>query len=348
MINLGANEYVKTQMAEEFIDELINDGYIRCLKSMTVPSGKAYVAFAQSYAASHNMPVAAALLFSPSGGARMALRYFLTAEKSHGQHRPVISTDCMSHTAKNQWLAAGKTINWPMVTHDGNEEDLDMSESQGKLPEGIRDVLSELWRRNPALRGYTGTNRLSGEIPFQIVEDAVDIIFHGASVPTVIKIRYNQIIEAANLQGIDPFFAVSTQLFSCKDQLRPYWDRARTMLYEYSLILWEEQNKEWLTNGSRSAAGGVTCRSRKDSTRKPLKQSLPGTIYLNNGRYYWVVRNKMKPVALVDDRNKRKLPGTIGNCQGRYFWVVPGLLKRQRLVAKGEKFSTPDRTTAEK
>ena len=56
----------------------------------------------------------------------------------------------------------------------------------------------------------------------------------------------------------------------------------------------------------------------------------------------------MKPVALVDDRNKRVLPGTIGNCQGRFFWVIPGVLKRQRLVAKGEKFSTTDRTTAEK
>ncbi|MDO8302618.1 MAG: hypothetical protein Q7T18_05195, partial [Sedimentisphaerales bacterium] len=137
MINFGANEYVKTQMAEEFIDELINDGYIRCLKSMAVPSGKAYVAFTNSYAATHNMPIAAALLFSPSGGARMALRYFLTAEKSHGQHRPVISTDCMSHNAKNQWLAAGKTINWPTVVNtDGLEEPLDMSESQGNLPEG--------------------------------------------------------------------------------------------------------------------------------------------------------------------------------------------------------------------
>ena len=155
-------------------------------------------------------------------------------------------------------------------------------------------------------------------------------------------------VETANLQGIDPFYAVYNQLFSSHDQLRLYWDRARTMLYEYSLILWEEQNKEWLTNGSRSAADGVTCRPRKKSTRKPIRQSLPGTIYLNNGRYNWVVRNKMKPVALVDNRNKRALPGTIGNCQGRYFWVVPGLLKRQRLVAKGEKFSTTDRTVAEK
>jgi len=56
----------------------------------------------------------------------------------------------------------------------------------------------------------------------------------------------------------------------------------------------------------------------------------------------------MKSVALVDDHNQRALPGTIGNCQGRYFWVVPGALKRQRLVAKGEKFSTTDRMTAEK
>ena len=348
MINFGANEYVKTRMTEEFIDELINDGYIRCLRSMAVPSGQAYVAFAKSYAATHNMPFAASLLFNPSGGARMALRHFLTAERSHGQHRPVTPADGMSHTAQNQWLVAGKTINWPIVAYDGSEGPLDMAESQGKLPDGVKDTLSELWRRNPSLREYSGTNRLSGDIPFQIVEDAVDIILHSSSVPAAIKTRYDQIVEVANLQGIDPFYAVYKQLFSRKDQLRPYWDRARTMLYEYSLMLWEDQNKEWLTNGSRSAAGGVTYRPRKDSTRKPLKQSLPGTIYLNNGRYYWVVRNKMKLVALVDDHNKRALPGTIGNCQGRYFWVVPGVLKRQRLVAKGEKFSTTDRATAEK
>ena len=187
-----------------------------------------------------------------------------------------------------------------------------------------------------------------GDIPFKIVEDAVDLVFRGRVTPAVIKAQYDRIVETANRQGIDPFYAVYKQLFSRKDQLQPYWDTARTMLYEYSRMLWEKQNQTWLLDGTRNAADGVTCRPMKKSTRKPLKQSLPGTIYLNNGRYYWVVRNKMKPVALVDDRNKRSLPGTIGNCQGRYFWVVPGVLKRQRLVAKGQKFSTTDRATAEK
>jgi len=246
MINRGANEYVKTQMAQDFIDELINDGYICCLKSMAVPSGQTHVEFARSYAATHDMPLGASLLFNPHGGARMALWYFLTAEKSHGQHRPVTPTDCMSQTTQNQWFVAGKTINWPVVTNDDSDEPLDMAGSQGKLPEGIKDVLSELWRRNPSLRDYSGTKRLSGDIPFQIVEDAVDIILHGASVPSALKVQYDQIVEAANLQGIDQFYAVYTQLFSRRDQLRPYWDRARTMLYEYSLILWEEQSKEWL------------------------------------------------------------------------------------------------------
>jgi hypothetical protein len=174
------------------------------------------------------------------------------------------------------------------------------------------------------------------------------MVFQCGKTLPAIRAQYDLIVETANQRGIDPFYAVYKQLFSRKDQLKPYWDRARTMLYEYSRMLWEKQNQTWLLDGTRSAADGVTCRARKESTRKPIKQSLPGTIYLNNGRYYWVVRNKMKPVALVDDRNKRVLPGTIGNCQGRYFWVIPGVLKRQRLVAKGEKFSTTDRTTAEK
>ena len=337
MINLRANEYGKTRMADEFIDELINDGYIRCLRSMAVPSGPAYVAFAKSYAATHNMTLAAALLFSPNGGARMALRYFLTAEKSHGQHRPMSSTACIREDTQQHWFAAGRTINWPtLVNTHGSEELMDVDEAQGKLPDGFVDTMHHFWRRDPALRNYTGTNRLSGNTPFRIVEDAVDLVFRNGITPPVIKAQYDRIVETANRQGIDPFYAVYKQLFNQKDQLQPYWDKARTILYEYSRMLWENQNKMWILDGTRNAAEGVTCRPMKKSTRKPLKQSLPGTIYLNNGRYYWVVRNKMKPVALVDDRNKRSLPGTIGNCQGRYFWVIPGVLKRQRLVATGE------------
>lgn len=350
LINPRANEYVKAKMAENFIDELINDGYIRCLNSLAVPSGKSYLAFAQSYALRYNMPLAASLLFNPSGGARMALRYFMTAEIYHGRHRPRIITartnnNSNENSSDDQWFSPVRTVNWP--TTPGTEEPLDISEKHGKLPDGDSDLLGELWRRSPSLRAYTGTNRLSGDMPFRIVEDAVDVIFQDkAAVPAVMKAQYDRIVQTANSDGTDSFYMLYRQM---SDGLKPYWDMARKMLYKYSLKLWEKRNRKRLINGQRVPAGGVTYRPKKNNCeRNHCKKSVPGTIYLNNGRYYWVVRNKMKPTALVDHRNKRSLPGTIGNNKGRYFWVVPGILKQQKLVAKGQRYSTTDRAEAQR
>ena len=77
MINRQANRFVKEQMAQDFIDELIHDGYLHCLKSMSLPSGKDYIKFARCYSKDHDMPLAAALLFGPSSGTRLALQNFL-------------------------------------------------------------------------------------------------------------------------------------------------------------------------------------------------------------------------------------------------------------------------------
>jgi len=128
------------------------------------------------------------------------------------------------------------------------------------------------------------------------------------------------------------------------------WDKARKWLYDYSLLLWESQNQLQLAEAKPNAAHGVVLRRAK-KTRTPYgktnKCSVPGTIYLNNGRYYWAVARKMNPKPLIDPKSKPKFPGTIFKDGSRYYWIIPGLLKRQRLVPKGESFSTKDRAIAE-
>jgi hypothetical protein len=93
----------------------------------------------------------------------MALRYFLTAEKSHGQHRPMSSTACISEDSQENWFAAGRTINWPTVvnTH-GSEELLDVDETQGKLPDGFVDTMHKFWRRECAVKDLDMYSLCSG------------------------------------------------------------------------------------------------------------------------------------------------------------------------------------------
>ncbi len=233
-----------------------------------------------------------------------------------------------------------------------------MAEEDTCLPEGVADRLSELWRRNPALRSYTGSKRLSGDIPFQIIEDVVDMLIQKrlSNLDDVDSARYNQIVEQANSQGIDPFYAVYKKLFPAdKDKLQPLWDKARWWLYDHSLQLWESQNHIWLAEGKRASAQGVSFyEASKTNTavnnqgKQNNKYGVPGTIYLNNGRYYWVVARKMNPRPLIDPKSKPKFPGTIFKDGSRYYWIIPGLLKRHRLVPEGEKFSAQDRAVAER
>ena len=171
-------------------------------------------------------------------------------------------------------------------------------------------------------------------------------IFRSPSVSPDLRVRYDRIVQTANEQRNNPFYAVYRQLFSHPDQLKPYWDNARRILYEHSLKLWEQQNHKQLTEGHRIPPDGVTCRV-KEPVKRP-KKKIPGTIYLNNNRYYWIVARKMKAVPLIDPATAPKFPGTIFKNGSRYYWFIARHLKRQRLVPKGEKFSTDDKATAEK
>lgn len=216
------------------------------------------------------------------------------------------------------------------------------------MPEGIVAALRKLWRRNPAVRNYMGIFRLSGDIPYQIVEDVLDILMRKRFSPLseAIKARYNQIMEEANKQGIEPFYAVYKNLFANRDRLKPYWNRARKLLYDYSICLWETKNEIWLTEGKREPARGIVFKAKNIVAPKPRKNKVPGTIYLNNGGYYWVVARKMKPRPLIDPKSKLKVPGSFIVSNGRYYWYIPGWVKRHRLVPKGEAFSTKDEVTA--
>ncbi|MFC1794199.1 hypothetical protein ACFL3Q_11495 [Planctomycetota bacterium] len=345
-----AGDIVRTSMAREYIEELLNGGYIRTLQFMSAKCGAKYVSFAREYANCYSAPIGASLLFGPRGGATMELLHFLAAERVHGMHRNGISPNpYFTKETRKMWYGAQRIGNWPVIKNEkGQEVPLDMVEEQGCLPEGVATALREMWRRNPALRDYTGTNRLSGDMPFQIIEDVIDVMIQRRFLPLdkVDKARYDYITEDANKQGIDPFYAVYRNLFANRDRLRPYWNRARKWLYDYSILLWESQNQLWLAEGKRVPANGAIYRPKKITVCKSKKKSVPGTIYLNNSGYYWTVARKMKPRPLIDPKSKPKVPGSFIVNNGRYYWWIPGWLNRQRLIPKGEKFSTKDKATA--
>jgi len=346
-----AADYVRTTMTRQFIDELFNGGYIRALKNLAAESGKKHVSFCREYAQSYGVSIAAVLLFGPRGGAVMELLHFLAAERTHGQHRP--GTSCSrryTRPTQDMWYDANRTRNWPQVSdNNGRYVPVDIPHQRGNLPDGVIPELRELWCTNPALYNYAGTNRLSGDIPYQIIEDAFDIIARREFSPDD-RARYNRIIEQANRDGIDPFYAVYDKLFADKEKLRRYWDTARRLLYDYSISLWHAKNDIWLAGGKRQPAKGVVFRAKSTFANKDTgkEAKVPGTVYLNNGRYYWVVAGKMKPRPLIDPKSRPQLPGSFLCDNGRYYWYVPRWVKRKRLVPKGEKFSTKDKNQPHK
>jgi len=349
-----ADDITRTHMARQFIDDVIHGGYIRELQSLSRRSGADHLAFIQEYATFYSVPAPAVLLFGPRGGARAELRHFVTAEKSHGMHRPGASPDPKgSAKTRRHWQDADRTQNWPTDTNGDGEFVLrELPMPQSHASDGISGRIREMWRRDPALRDYTGTNRLSGDTAFQVIEDVVHMLIEtrpGLLNPAE-RARYDHILEQANAQGTDSFHAAYHSLFSDRDRWRRLWDMARQWLYQQSLQIWQKQNQQRRAEGSIIVASGVSfCRAR--SRKHPLKRNrygVPGTLYLNNGRYWWVVAGKMRPRPLIDPKTKPKVPGTIFKDSNRYYWVIPGLLKRQRLVPIGQRFSATDRPTAER
>lgn len=341
------DNFVKATMAQQFIDELINGGYIKVLEILATNSGKRQVSFCTEYADSYNASTGAVLLFGPRGGALVELLHFLAAERIHGQHRTGISCNRnFTQPTQDMWHNAKKICNWPRTINDNGElVPMDVSDNEGSLPDGMTTKVREIWRANPSLYSYLGSNRLSGDIPFQMIEDVFDVVIR-RRLSHKDKIRYDQIVEQANTQGIDPFYAVYQNLFAEKRKLKPFWNIARKLLYDYSMSLWEAKNLMRLSEGKRKAAKGVVFKAKKSTAQEQPKKKVPGTIYENNGGYYWIVANKMKPRPLLDPETKPPLPGGFICDNGRYYWQVPRWVKRKRLVPKGEKFSTKDKDVA--
>ena len=256
-----AEDCVRTSMAREFMDELFNGGYIRASQSLAVPSGPAHARFARNYADEYGVSTGAALLFGPRGAALEELVHFLAAEKVHGMHRNGASPHPRwSEETTNVWYRAEKIQNWPSLMGDKSREvSLDVAEEQGTLPDGMVDSLRDIWRRNRTLRNYLGANRLSGDLPYQIIEDVIDVLVRKRFSPfdDTQKARYSQIVEQANARGVDSFYAAYQNLFVNKDRWRPLWNKARKLLHDYSMLLWESQNELLLAQGKRVPARGV-------------------------------------------------------------------------------------------
>ena len=345
-----AGDIVRTTMAREFIDDIFNGGYIRALQSLAVESGGTHARFFRDYADGYGVPIGAALLFGPRCGANAELLHFLVAEKVHGMHRDGTSPHhSKSEEARSIWYKAERIQNWPTtVNKQGQRVPLDITEEQGSPAEGIVSTLRDIWRHNRALRHYTGTNRLSGDIPYQIIEDVLDVLVQKRCSPLtdIQKAQYSQIVEDANKQGIEPFNAVYQSLSTDKDRLRLCWNKARKLLHDYSMMLWESQNELWLAEGKRVPASGVIYIPKKTTASKSKKKSVPGTIYASHGGYYWVVGRKMKARPLIDPKSKPKVPGSFTVNNGRYYWSILGWVKRRGLIPEGERYSTKDKAVA--
>jgi len=340
------------RMSGEVATAMINEGYIVALRRLTYPGAQKDVVWAKQYAGDHEMTLAATLLFGCGGSVYHALIDWIVQEKAHGMHRPGRKPGPKwRQETQDAWRNANKTCNWPIVLNKSQEKvPYDMAVDEAHLPEGVVTKLQERWRCNPALCNYAGTNRLSGDTPYKIIEDVMVMMMRSefSHLNRTQRYRYDYINKEAIKKGIDPFWAGYRNLFSDKDALRPYWDKARRLLYDYSILLWEARNEIWLAEKKRRPASGVVYKPKKTVKKQTSPKKIPGTIFLNNGRYYWVVANKMKLRPLIDPKSKPKFPGTIFKNGPRYYWVIAGWLKRQRLVPKGEKFSTNDRATAEK
>jgi len=259
----------------EIAGEIVNQGYIMALKRFGYRDAPLNVAFSRDFAKEHDTCFAGAFMFGPGGAARIAFADWLVEEKLHGMYRPgkAPGSSFSKQTRKIWYEAEHKNKHWPQVeTGDGESIPVEVSAEQGKLPEGMEQVLRDSWLRS-MYHGkdyaYTGMRPLRCGQNFQMIEDMVGVLFEAdgrskmyrSPLNRAQQLRYDRIIEDANRNGIEPFYAVYNNMFSRPDALRPVWNKARRILYGYSTVLREAAIDAGLIE--EPAGAGITWHQRR-------------------------------------------------------------------------------------
>lgn len=329
--------YVRSRMkkyrdTDGLIDEFVNSGYIAALKQLCFPGSDKELDFYKDYAATYNMTLPQAILFGAKGTARGALKEYQKAEMLRGQHRGCHRPED-EQKARIYDNATVNTKGLPELENkDGDHKPIDLSDNKNKLPECSEGRIAHVFGREKVLcqtYGYKGTKRLSGDLPYQVLESMAIELLVKQNKQTRASSELEQIIEQANASGKDAF----GELYRCIDKkvLRSVWDDARRILNDYAVNIWKKRNG--------------FC----ETTIKMVEKKLPGTIYLNGSRYYWIPKKGEKTIPLIPEKDKNKLPGSLlRNEHGGYYWLMTHLKFRRRLVEPGQKVATKDLKTAQK
>lgn len=303
-------------MADEIAAELIDQGYIIAMRRLGYRDAPESVAFSKDYADERGISFVDAFMFGPGSAARIALADWLIEEKLHGMHRPGKGPgSAFSAETKRLWYEAEcKHRGWPQADcQDGEFTPSEVPTEQRKLPQGAEEVLRDSWRRY-LHKGkgyvYTGMRPLRGDQNFQMIEDMVGALLDSESRPKMFRsplsreqqARYAAMIEEANRQCIDPFYTVYTRLFADPDALKPIWNKARRILYEYSGILREAAIDAGLIDVPVSA--GITWREDNQAWQAQIPHK--GTQ-----RYLGLFRNRVDAQAAYDEAAARMghIPG---------------------------------------
>jgi len=324
---------------EALVDEFTNSGYIIALERLRAPGSSNDLDFYERYATRHGMSVPAAMLYGPNGSAREAFSRWRLAEALRGQHRSG-SRPADERMAQAFDQAITNTRRLPQTEdRHGQTRPMGIRAECGRLPVGMESQINKAFGREPQLYQsgwYKGTKRLSGDLPYRILEAlAVEILINGNGQrdddSDGRRSKLEKIVEDANHTGRDAFVALYETAEIGKQNCRYAWNQARRILNNRAENLWRERRRP-----DRPIARSV-------------ERGLPGTVYLNNGRYYYLPKQGYKPLALIPKKAQSRIPGSLlKNDPGGYFWWIPSLKFRRRMVPQGQKYATKDLKTAQR
>jgi len=326
----------RPQNVEGLVDEFINSGYIGALERLSTPLSGKDLDFYADYAIKHNITHPEAMLFGPHGTARRAFKDWRRQQALRGQHRS-------NYRPKNEAMAEAYDnafYNTRRIPRNKNKrgdiEEMELGENISRLPEGIESEISKAFGRHRQLYmsgWYKGSKRLEGDIPYDILEAmTIELLSKKDKRWANMKpSKLEKLIQEANVEGMDSFSHLYESSKPDRRALKYAWNDARQIINNYAEKLWQNRDNY----GS--------CIARKK------QKDFPGTIFLNNGSYYWMPKKGEKSVPLVPEKNKNKLPGSLyKNNPGGYFWWVPHHKFRRRMIPDGQKTATKDYKTATK
>ena len=245
-------------LAKDVTGEIVSAGYIEALNQLSNKDAQTQLDYVRDIAKSIEASEASVLLFGVrtagnprtyryAGGTDRALAAYIDREMLKGVHRPGLKNR-KAYTARfasEQSRAAYDTAEWLVgywparIDENGTLAEVEIAAEKGKLPADYTTAARESYRALGRAMPYTtGTNRLSNDQSYEMLEELASAILHDPEQSPLSPEQlyaFDELVTEANQKNINSWAYVTEEMPEIAGTLGLIWEKSRDKLYSAAM-----------------------------------------------------------------------------------------------------------------